>query len=60
MLYRHFKGGLYIKLCTATLEANLEAVVVYISLRDFRIWVRPSSSFYGFTDDAILRFSRIF
>ena len=41
ILYRHYKGGLYRKLYNATLEATLEPVVVYRSLKDDHVWVRP-------------------
>ena len=40
-IYRHYKGGLYRKLYNATLEATLEPVVVYRSLKDDHVWVRP-------------------
>lgn len=40
---QHFKGGRYVVLHLATLaDKELTPVVVYQSLQDDRIWVRPS------------------
>lgn len=46
-IYRHFKGGYYIVQSIATVEADRdgEQVVVYQSLQDGRVWVRPLSVF---------------
>ena len=46
-IFRHFKGGYYVVLYTATIEADRDAeqVVVYQSLQDGRVWTRPISSF---------------
>ena len=46
-IYRHFKGGYYIVHSLATVEADSdgEEVVVYQSLQDGRVWLRPLSSF---------------
>lgn len=44
--YRHFKGGLYRVLSTATHSETLEAYVVYQALYGERgIWVRPLDMF---------------
>lgn len=49
-VYQHIKtGGLYVILAHAEYEANLAHVVVYKSLKDGRIWVRPASEFYDDT-----------
>jgi hypothetical protein len=40
-VYRHFKGGLYEVLHLATLESNLNSVIVYRQLHSGRVWVRP-------------------
>lgn len=44
-IFRHFKGGYYVVQATATIESTGEEVVVYQSLQDSRVWVRPISSF---------------
>lgn len=49
-VYQHIKtGGLYVVVTDAELEANLSSVVVYKSLADGRVWVRPASEFYDET-----------
>ena len=44
-IYRHFKGGYYIVQSLASIESTGEEVVIYQSLQDGRVWVRPVSSF---------------
>lgn len=44
-IYRHFKGGYYIVQSLATIESTGEEVVIYQSLQDSRVWVRPLSVF---------------
>ena len=44
-IYRHFKGGYYVVLNLATIESTGAEVVIYQSLQDGRMWVRPSSVF---------------
>ena len=44
-IYRHFKGGYYVVLHIASQEADGELQVVYQSLQDGRVWVRPVSVF---------------
>ncbi len=39
--YRHYKGGIYEVLATATHSETLETMVVYQSKKDGGIWVRP-------------------
>lgn len=44
--FRHVKtGGLYKIVRIATLESNLETMVVYESLSDGKTWVRPYVEF---------------
>lgn len=44
--YRHYKRGTdYRVLCLGVLEANEEPCVVYQSLADQKIWIRPVSDF---------------
>lgn len=43
-IYRHFKGGMYCVLTTATHTETEEELVVYRSLEDSsKIWIRPVS-----------------
>ena len=44
-VYQHYKGGFYLVLYTALLEETLVEHVVYQSLMDSRIWVRPATDF---------------
>lgn len=44
--WQHRKGGLYEVLHHAVNEADLRPVVVYRSLKDNKIWVRPMGEFY--------------
>lgn len=62
MRYRHYKGGEYEVVCFATNEADLTSVVVYKSVIDGKVWVRPNASFFGFVEvngDLVERFRRI-
>ena len=45
-LYQHYKGGLYHLIYEATDEATEASVVVYRSLADGRVWVRPRASWW--------------
>jgi hypothetical protein len=46
-IYQDIKtGGMYVVLAVAEQEENLSRVVVYKSLKDGRVWVRPCSEFY--------------
>lgn len=42
-IYKHFKGGMYEVLFTAKHSETLEEMVVYKSLTNGNIWVRPIS-----------------
>lgn len=51
--YRHFKGGLYDVIGVARLEADRDqCVVVYRSVADGTMWVRPFESFTSTVDVA--------
>lgn len=39
--FRHYKGGLYEVVATATLEATHEPLVVYRADSDGTVWARP-------------------
>lgn len=43
--YQHFKGGLYEVLFEGTDSETLAKVVIYKSLTDGTVWVRPLSMF---------------
>lgn len=47
MVYRHVKtGGLYVVLhWDARIEASMDEAVVYQSLKDGMMWVRPKTEF---------------
>jgi hypothetical protein len=49
MQYRHYKGGLYELVCTATLESDLSVMVVYRAA-DGSIWTRPKDVFFQLVD----------
>lgn len=42
-LYRHFKGGIYEVIGIARHSETLEELVIYKSLKDQSLWVRPLS-----------------
>ena len=44
--YQHFKGGLYELMYNATLESNMQEMVVYKSLKDEKVWIRPKKEFF--------------
>lgn len=43
--FRHWKGGLYKLVGIAKHSENLEEYVVYQSIKDGRMWVRPRRMF---------------
>ena len=45
-VYRHFKGGMYIKLFEAIDSETLEEVIVYASMQDGKIYTRNKKMFY--------------
>jgi len=49
-LVKHYKGGLYRYLYTATHTENNEKMVVYQSVDDRTIWCRPAHLFFGTVD----------
>lgn len=51
MRYRHYKGGLYEIVCTATLESDLSEMIVYRAA-DGSIWTRPKAVFFEMVDGA--------
>jgi len=61
-LYRHYKGGLYLKLFTAGhTETNpVETLVVYLCLTEWKFWARPAKMFWDKLDDGRQRFRPVF
>lgn len=48
--YKHFKGGIYQVLLTATSCDTLEPQVIYKSIPDNKCWVRSLSEFTSLVD----------
>jgi len=49
-VYRHFKGGSYVKLHEALDSETQAPLVVYISLEHGTIWARPAAMWAEVTD----------
>lgn len=59
---RHYKGGMYLILGHATVEATGDLVVVYQSLPGLKLWARPHAEFYGSVvveGKRVLRFAEV-
>lgn len=51
MLYRHYKGGLYRVLVDPAFHSETqEEMVVYMSVKNGKVWVRPSKMFHELVD----------
>jgi hypothetical protein len=57
--YRHYKGGLYEVISVAKHSETLEPMVVYKSLSDLQIWVRPLDIWESPVSDGSVRFEFI-
>lgn len=58
--YRHYKGNIYKIIALAKHSENLEDMIVYQSVSDGKIWVRPYSMWNESVDDnGTLRFTLI-
>jgi len=44
--YKHFKGGLYEIVCEAIDSETQDDLIVYKSLKDGKVWVRPKRMFF--------------
>jgi len=44
--YKHFKGGLYEIVCKAIDSETQDDLIVYKSLKDGKVWVRPEKMFF--------------
>ena len=59
--YKHYKGGLYEVVCTATHSETLENMVVYKDNRG-NVWVRPASMWDNIVDTPngkVQRFTKV-
>ena len=59
--YKHYKGGLYEVVCTATHTETLEEMVVYKDNKE-NVWARPASMWENIVDTPygkMKRFTRI-
>lgn len=50
MLYRHYKGGLYRVLAEGFHSESLEEMTIYMSVKDGKVWVRPTKMFHELVD----------
>jgi hypothetical protein len=60
--YRHYKGGLYEFVCTATLESDPSVQMVVYRAANGTIWTRPASVFHELVEhegEQIPRFREI-
>ena len=57
-IYRHFKGNMYKVVGFAKNSETLEDMIIYESLRNNTLWVRPKSMWNEIVDDkGTLRFT---
>jgi len=49
--YRHYKGGIYECICTATLESDPSQQMMVYKSDEGTIWTRPASEFFGQVND---------
>lgn len=59
ILYKHFKGGIYKYIDTAINSETLEEMIIYLSLEDGKIWVRPSKMFFDEVKPGVKRFTKL-
>lgn len=57
-IYKHYKGGKYILLNTATHSETKERLVVYKSLTDNQVWCRPERDFFEILPHGKPRFEK--
>lgn len=59
-IYKHYKGNLYKILCFAKHSETMEDMIVYCSIDNSKIWVRPKSMWNEVVDkNGTLRFTCI-
>jgi hypothetical protein len=64
MLYRHYKGNLYRVLIDSAFHSETqEEMVVYMSVNDGKVWIRPAKMFHELVDlpegRVVQRFSEV-
>lgn len=56
--YKHYKGNLYKIIALGKHSENLEEMIVYQSIKDGQIWIRPKSMWNEIIDNnGTLRFT---
>lgn len=56
--YKHYKGNLYKIIALGKHSENLEEMIVYQSVKDGQIWIRPKSMWNEIIDNSgTLRFT---
>ena len=56
--YKHYKGNLYKIIALGKHSENLEEMIVYQSVKDGQIWIRPKSMWHEIIDNnGTLRFT---
>lgn len=59
MKYKHYKGGIYeVVEEEATHSETGEALVIYRSSTNGKVWARPAEMFHGNTTDGKKRFTK--
>lgn len=57
-IYKHYKGNLYKIIALGKHSENLDEMVVYQSVKDGQIWIRPKTMWNETVDDnGTLRFT---
>ena len=57
-IYKHYKGNLYKIIALGKHSENLEEMIVYQSVKDGQIWIRPKSMWNEIIDNnGTLRFT---
>ena len=56
--YKHYKGNVYTVTGVAMHTETGEVLVIYKGANG-KVWARPHSMFYGYTDDDVRRFVEI-
>ena len=57
-IYKHYKGNIYKIIALGTHSENLEEMIVYQSVKDGQIWIRPKSMWNEIIDNnGTLRFT---
>lgn len=56
-VYKHYKGNIYKIIALGKHSENCEEMVVYQSIKDGAVWIRPKSMWNDKIDDDTLRFT---